>query len=92
MGIGGLDMWVLGLDERVIVGIGDCGYVGVGGAGYVGVGEYYMGLCGRLVWSCVSLSGSGEANFDALEANPFQTPKQRREEEVKKLLEKVGKG
>ena len=51
--------------------------------------EDFLGIGLEAGFSSISIPGSAWANYDSYEANPYQTKKQRQEQEVHMLLEKL---
>ncbi|KAG4997922.1 hypothetical protein JHK82_028698 [Glycine max] len=51
--------------------------------------EDVLGIGHSMGWSSILTPGAGEPNFDSWVANPFETSKQRREKEIRSLLDKL---
>ena len=51
--------------------------------------EDFLGCGNNLGFSSIIVPGSGIANFDTFENNPYETKNQKKEKEIKNLLEKI---
>ena len=51
--------------------------------------EDFLGLGTSVGFSSIVIPGSGSAQFDTYEANPFETNKQRSENLIHKMIEKL---
>lgn len=51
--------------------------------------EDILGISTNNEFASILVPGSAEANFDAFEANPYQSKSQKREAEVRRLLDKI---
>ena len=51
--------------------------------------EDFLGVGTNMGYSQIAIPGSGIANFDTFENNPYETKNQKKENEIKNLLEKI---